>query len=91
MKASIVLPTLLPLLASAGVLQTRQGLAGQLPGGKVPQAMIDAFMNMKTLSVAGVDKLTPQIRPGAQRTLTKFGREFSLLNSNYTLRQLHPS
>jgi hypothetical protein len=29
--------------------------------------------------VAGVEKLTPRIRTGAQRTLTKFGREWSVL------------
>jgi hypothetical protein len=64
---------LLPLAVSvsAGVLQERQftGLAG-LFGGKG-----GGFGSVAKL--AGVEKLEPEYRKTAQRTLTKFGREYS--------------
>jgi hypothetical protein len=54
----------LPLAASAAVLEARQGKGGKGVGGGAP--------------VAGIDKLAPRIRTDgkAQRTLTKFGREY---------------
>lgn len=63
----IFISLLLPLVVSAGVLEKRQfgGLGLFSPAAKL----------------AGVDKLEPQYRKTAQRTLTKFGRMKPLMKA----------
>jgi hypothetical protein len=46
----------------------------------VSAAVIAPQVGNAVAPVAGVDKLTPVLKPTAQRTLTKFGRQYRILS-----------